>query len=68
MISAAAFTLLMIIENPPFASGPAIIEDFQTAELCHAQAAKIKKSFESMSGPRNNFRFVHDCIQVEKSQ
>lgn len=68
MISAAAFTLLMVFENPPFASGPAIIEGFETAEICHAEAAKIEKTFESMAGPRNNFRFVHECIQIEKSQ
>lgn len=66
MNTLAAIVLVMNIENPPRAGGPAIMEGFESVELCEAAADQIKRTYRSLVGAPNNFWMSHECIEIKK--
>lgn len=62
-----SFLLVMNIENMPHGGGAAFVDNFESVELCEVAAEKIEKSYKRLIGRRNNFFFMHDCIEVRKT-
>lgn len=66
MNTLAVIVLVMNIENPPRAGGPAFIDGFESVELCEAAAKQIEKSYRSLVAGPNNFWMSHQCIEIKK--